>query len=284
MFITSILLIIGGTVFYELLTKTASKRENPYKYLSFSYLIVLIILFSILQFTNYDFSNLIKDFSINSVLAGASAMVLTYALLLAYRNGWELSELNIIYSFCVMILLLIIGLIFFKESITLLKFFGCILCLISLLLTSYNTRKTKLKKIIYYISVLVLIFASVGYAIFQRITPVNMNPVVALFYIYSSGLIMTIIFMITDRKNYVRAKNIISLRFLAFGFSCILVDAGFLFAYRNGWNIYSLNIVSNSIILIILTIVSRLIFKEKILLVNYIGMLIGIIGLSVIGF
>ena len=86
----SLILIISGTIFYELLEKTIAKKQNIYLYLVYTYAIAIICLVIGLFVTNYDFSNILKDINIQSALVGMAAMLADYGLILSYRNGWKI--------------------------------------------------------------------------------------------------------------------------------------------------------------------------------------------------
>lgn len=109
MFYMSMLLVILGTISYDLLEKTVPRKINEYLYLMFTYLFALIMLIILLLFIGYDFKKIIWDINIQSIMVGICAMFADYGLILAYRKGWKISTLNISYTISVLILLIIIG-------------------------------------------------------------------------------------------------------------------------------------------------------------------------------
>ena len=136
----------------------------------------------------------------------------------------------------------------------------------------------------YILSITIVIIASVCYTIFQNFIPNDINPIIALCSMYLSGMVVASIFyLLTKEKNpNTKIKKIFNWRIFAFGITNIIIDSGFLLAFRYGWEISLLNIISNVLILIGLTIIGIAFFKEKLSLLNSIGLVIGIIGLVVL--
>ncbi len=141
MFIISLLLVVFGGISYELIEDYAPTRENHFFYLLMAYLFAFLLLFSYLLITKYNFSNILDNISIYSFLVGASAMFADYGLIQAYNYGWKLGKLNITYAIFVFLILLIIGVLFYGETISNLKAIGIILCIISLVLMSYKKER-----------------------------------------------------------------------------------------------------------------------------------------------
>jgi drug/metabolite transporter (DMT)-like permease len=141
MFYISLLLVIIGTVSYDLLEKTIPKKENVYLYLAFTYLVALSTIFIVLIASSYDLSNLTKDINWQSFLVGMSAMFVDYGLILSYKKGWKISSLNITYTTCVLIILMIVGNMFFDESISKTELIGVLLCIISIFLINHKNHK-----------------------------------------------------------------------------------------------------------------------------------------------
>lgn len=137
----SLLLVIIGTVFYEILEEMVPTRENHYLYLLLTYFVALLFLIIYLLVTKYDFSNLLKDINYQSILVGVAAIVADYGLIISYNTGWKVSTLNVTYSICTFIILLLIGIVFFNEHISNLKILGTVLCIVSIFLINYKTSK-----------------------------------------------------------------------------------------------------------------------------------------------
>ena len=145
-FYLPLLFVIVGTVFYDLLGKTLPRKVNPFLYLVLTYLVASTVLLVFLMVAGYDFRGILSDFNVQSVLVGGSAMFVDLGLILAYRSGWKLSNLNISYTVSVLVILAVIGIVFLGERITLIKIVGCLLCLVSIVLMNAREFKKKERK------------------------------------------------------------------------------------------------------------------------------------------
>lgn len=135
----------------------------------------------------------------------------------------------------------------------------------------------------YYISIIIVIVSNIFYSVFQDSIPNHLNPLVALFFMYIAGMTVAFAFFLKTRKEYhSKLKNHIEWRILAFGLTNIVIDFGFLTAFRENWGLGILNITSNILILIFLTIVGRMWFKEKLSLINVLGIVVGVFGLTLL--
>jgi drug/metabolite transporter (DMT)-like permease len=143
MLYVSLLLVIAGVVFYEVLEEMAPKKENHYLYLMLTYLVALLILFTYLIITKYDFSSILKDLNYQSFLVGVSAMFADYGLIISYNNGWKISKLNITYSISTFLILLIVGIMFFNENVSSAKILGILVCSLSIFLINHKATRKK---------------------------------------------------------------------------------------------------------------------------------------------
>lgn len=135
----------------------------------------------------------------------------------------------------------------------------------------------------YLVSILIVIIANVGYTLFQDSIPSNVDPIIALCCMYFSGMIIALfLFFMTKEPRKVKRKNIWNWRILAFSVVNILIDAGFLIAFRYGWQVSLISVISNFIILIGLTLIGIIFFKEKFTLTNFIGLAFGLFGISIL--
>jgi len=134
----------------------------------------------------------------------------------------------------------------------------------------------------YFISIGIVIIANVLYSLFQNIIPANINPAIALCCMYIGGLVFAIPFYIKNNINHIKINKNIWIRALIFALINIVLDLGFFLAFKSGWSIGYFNIITNISILILLTLIGIIFYKEKITLTNFIGIIIGIIGLSIL--
>jgi drug/metabolite transporter (DMT)-like permease len=137
----SILIVITGAVFYEIIEEMAPKRENHYLYLILTYVTALCFLLTYLIVTKYDFHNILKDLNYQSFLVGIAAMFADYGLIISYNNGWKISTLNITYSISTFLILLFVGTLFLNEHITIIKLLGVAICSVAILLINHKAKR-----------------------------------------------------------------------------------------------------------------------------------------------
>src|SRR5713226_5766297 len=100
---------------------------------------------------------------------------------------------------------------------------------------------------LFYFSITLTIISNALYHVFQKLTPTNVNPMLALAVTYITAAVICLLLL----PFYPLSSNLIeSLRQLnwasfALAFAIIGLELGFLLAYRAGWNISLGAIVSN---------------------------------------
>ncbi len=136
---------------------------------------------------------------------------------------------------------------------------------------------------LFYLSISLTILSNVFYHIFQKFIPRNVNPFVALAMTYGVAMIICLVlaFLSVDRSFSISIRQ---LNWATFALSLAIVglETGFLLAYRAGWNISLGALVSNVVVALILVPVGLLLFKERVSLVNFIGIVVCIVGLVMV--
>ncbi|AAK76919.1 drug/metabolite transporter (DMT)-like permease [Clostridium acetobutylicum] len=136
----------------------------------------------------------------------------------------------------------------------------------------------------YYIPILLTIIANVFYHIFQKSIPDNTNPIASLILTYGTALVGSIIIFIFYPKHNGFSASFKGLNWTscALGASIILLELGFLLAYRAGWDVSLGAIVSNVAVTLVLVPIGILFFKENISMINLLGIPFCILGLILI--
>lgn len=136
----------------------------------------------------------------------------------------------------------------------------------------------------YYIPLILTIIANVLYHIAQKNTAEKINPMFSLIVTYGVALIISLIlfFITKDEKNITYNIKQLNWASLLLGGSIVLLELGFLLAYRVGWNIGTASIISTIVVTIVLIPVGMAFFKEYINAKNIIGIIISIIGIILI--
>jgi len=127
------ILIVFGLVIYQYSQKTTDQNANPFLVVTLAYLIGIAIClvgyFVIPSNNNAPVLPMLKTVAWSALGIGIGAAAIEIGFMLAYRAGWNVSLLPISVNVISAALLIVIGLIVFKESISLEKIAGIILCI-----------------------------------------------------------------------------------------------------------------------------------------------------------
>src|SRR6266498_1264159 len=134
---------------------------------------------------------------------------------------------------------------------------------------------------LFYFSIILAICSSALYHFTAKSTPSNVNFTVSLLVTYS---VLFIVFLLTfvffPIKNGL-GFELKQLNWASVGLAIAIVgiEFGFLLTYRSGWNLGIAAVLVNVVASLILVPVAILFFKDKISLVNILGILVCLVGL-----
>lgn len=136
MYVFSIVLIVASNVLYNLCQKSTPQRANPFSALFITYLTAAAISIAVflLNKNNEGFFQSIKELNWTSIALGISIVGLEFGYLMAYRAGWKISLGSLVANIALAVVLIPIGILFFKEGFGLNKLLGAIFCIIGLIL------------------------------------------------------------------------------------------------------------------------------------------------------
>jgi len=135
-------------------------------------------------------------------------------------------------------------------------------------------------KTLFYFSISLTILSNVFYHVFQKLTPRQINPFVALSATYGVAMVICLAFgFLSADESFLESIHRLNWTNFALGFAIVGLEVGFLLAYRAGWNISLGALVSNVATALILIPVGLLFFREKLLPTNLIGIVVCIVGL-----
>lgn len=131
-----IILAIVSNVFYHICQKSIPNQINPFTTLVVTYFTAgIACLVALPFFSGYgSIFTIYKQIHWASIALGFSIIGLEAGFLLAYRAGWKISLAAGIANAIVAALLVVIGLVFYREQLTLQNIIGIALCLAGLLL------------------------------------------------------------------------------------------------------------------------------------------------------
>lgn len=133
----------------------------------------------------------------------------------------------------------------------------------------------------YICPIMLVILSNVVYQICAKSVPNNVNPFASLAITYIVGAVCsTVIFFITDKQANIM-KELTSINWASYVLGIVIVglEAGFIYAYKAGWQVSTASIVQSAFLSIILIFVGSLLYHESLTWNKLVGVLICLIGL-----
>ena len=136
MYVFSIVLIVASNIVYNICQKATPQRANPFVALLVTYLFAAVLTGIALFFYKADkgFWQSLKDLNWTSLVLGLAILGLEFGYLMAYRAGWNISVGTLVANIILALLLIPVGIFFFKEGFELQKVLGAVFCIIGLVL------------------------------------------------------------------------------------------------------------------------------------------------------
>ena len=136
LYYSSLGMVVLSNILYHLLQKTVPSGANPMALLFLTYITAAAVTFGGLLLLPHEggLSVALSGIGWRSIFLGLSVVGLELGFFLAYRAGWEVSACVLVANIAVAVVLLVIGVLFFKESLSVTKLAGAALCIFGLLL------------------------------------------------------------------------------------------------------------------------------------------------------
>ena len=131
-----ILIVVGANTLYNICAKAIPDTINPFASLSITYVIAALLSFS-LFFISSPQKNFIAEASKanwSSFALGAAIIGLEFGYICIYRAGWKISTGSLVANLSLACVLLVIGLIAYKESLSIKQISGIFVCMAGLFL------------------------------------------------------------------------------------------------------------------------------------------------------
>ncbi|KAF0243060.1 MAG: EamA-like transporter family [bacterium] len=133
MYLPLILAILGGVI-YHISQKSIPSNSNPIFAVIVAYItgILILVFFNFLYPPDKPFLDIIKEFNWSMVMVGVGAAMIEVGILLAYRAGWNIGVTSTIMGATVALLLIPVGIIIYKEHLSIWNLFGVLCCIVGL--------------------------------------------------------------------------------------------------------------------------------------------------------
>ena len=126
-----IAVIIVSNIFYHICTKSIPDRVDPFASLTVTYLVGAIVS-AVMFFTLNRGGSLLAEYrhlNWTSCVLGLAIIGLEIGSIYMYKAGWDVSSGLILHSSIVAVLLVFVGALIYKETITSTKLIGVLVCL-----------------------------------------------------------------------------------------------------------------------------------------------------------
>jgi drug/metabolite transporter (DMT)-like permease len=131
------LLIVFGLVLYQLSQKSVDENTSPFVVVAVAYFIgILACIAGFFIFPKQDAAlmPMIKTIVWSAIGIGLGAAAIEFGFLLAYRAGWHISILPLSANVFSALILILIGIFAYRESLSIEKIIGILMCIGGLVL------------------------------------------------------------------------------------------------------------------------------------------------------
>lgn len=137
-FYMPLVLAVAGNLIYHLAQKSLPKTANPVFVITIAYIVGIIacVIYSFVHPNEKSFLDTLRESNWAVYAMGLSAAIIEVGFLLAYRAGWNISTAAVVCSTAVTLMLIPIGVLVFREQLSVRNVVGLILCMIGLVLVA----------------------------------------------------------------------------------------------------------------------------------------------------
>jgi EamA-like transporter family. len=134
-YIIPIIIIIISNIVYHVTTKNIPKEANSFLSLAITYLVGMVIAIAMYCLTSKPSKILTDVNKLNwtSCILGLAILGVEIGYLYMYRVGWNISKGSLMANVSLAMLLIIIGVLFYKEHIGLYQIVGIVFCIVGLI-------------------------------------------------------------------------------------------------------------------------------------------------------
>lgn len=133
-----IIVVVAANTLYNISAKLMPGEVHPFASLTITYFTaaLLSILLFFITSENKNIIPEIQKINWTTVALGFSIVALEFGYIYVYRVGWNVSTGSLVANICLACVLLIVGILIYKENISLHQILGMALCVIGLLLVT----------------------------------------------------------------------------------------------------------------------------------------------------
>ena len=124
------MIVITANTFYNVCAKSTPQGVNSFASLTITYLIAAAASL-IMFFVTGEQKNIWQEFSKanwTSAVLGIAVLALEFGYICIYRAGWKVSTASVIANIALACVLVFVGMLLYKETITLRQIIGMLVC------------------------------------------------------------------------------------------------------------------------------------------------------------
>lgn len=131
-------LVVLANVAYNIITKSTPAQANAMFSLTFTYLTAALTSFILylIQGGQLRFSRELSHINWTAPFLGVGIVALEFGYIYAYRAGWKVNTASLTANIALACLLVIVGFVVYKESLSVQQIAGVALCIFGLFLIS----------------------------------------------------------------------------------------------------------------------------------------------------
>ena len=301
-FVAPLLLNVFGNAVYNVAGKGTPQKVNSFATLSLSYMVGLILCVGLFYATNPG-GNIFAAFaSANwaSYVLGVTIVFIDLSLILLYRVGWDVSIGSLIANIGVSLASVVIGVACFGESMTMLKAAGIVVCILGLYVVNSPEKKKAAeaaaegeakaeggKKMgwVMWMPVLLMIVANTAYSVTAKVTPTDVDTFasVSLTYLVCIAYAMIMFFITSSNKNYFTEIKKANWTAPVLGACLVCLEVSTILLFRVGWELSVGLLLAYVLLAVVLVILGRVVYKEKLTAKRIIGIAISLAGVVLVG-
>jgi len=136
--IIPMLIIVASNSIYNICTKSTPSGVNTFASLAVTYFVAMVSAIVMYRVTSSGgtFVTELSKLNWTSYVLGISIVGLESGFLYAYRAGWQINSTQLVASIAVTCVLIIVGFLFYRETLTARQIVGMIVCVAGLILVS----------------------------------------------------------------------------------------------------------------------------------------------------
>lgn len=137
-YIWPIVVVVAANTFYNICAKSVPENVNSFAALTVTYTIAAVVSL-VLFFVTGEQKNFITEImklNWTSVVLGIAIVALEFGYIAIYRAGWKITTASLVANISLAVVLLIVGVLVYKEQITLKQIIGVIVCAAGLVLVT----------------------------------------------------------------------------------------------------------------------------------------------------